>query len=325
GIHAHNDTENAVANSLAALQAGARQLQGTINGLGERCGNANLISLLPTLALKMGYDVGKAGKNLDKLTSLSLMLDERLNRQPVHQQPYVGKAAFAHKGGLHASGVNRDPATYEHIDPALVGNRRYIVMSNQAGRANVLAQMQAMEIVCDDKNLQEKLLKAVKEKERRGYSYDGAQASFELLIRRAIEDWQGPFTIKRFRVIDERRHNSHGKLVNESEATVYVSIDGQECLAAGQGNGPVNALDVALRNLLAQKFPALRKVRLIDYKVRILPPGADSSGTEAVTQVTIESRADDGTTWRTVGVSENIIEASALALTDAYEFCLLHG
>ncbi len=322
GIHAHNDTENAVANSLAAVRAGARQVQGTLNGLGERCGNANLISLIPSLTLKMGYETGLTDGGLKKLTDLSRLLDERLNRAPNRHQPYVGEAAFAHKGGLHVSAVAKDPRTYEHIDPALVGNKRTIVISDQAGRANVLARLSEIGIEVTDEDKIRRLLEVVKEKEFAGYAYDGAEASFELLARQALGEVPRYFQTERFRVMDDRRRNAKGELVTESEATVTVQVKGEQIMRVAMGNGPVNALDTALREALASVYPQLGQMQLVDYKVRIMPPRHDSTGTDAVTRTVIESADHHGHRWATVGVSPNVIDSSYIALRDAYAYLL---
>ena len=326
GIHCHNDTENAVANSLAAVRAGCRQVQGTINGLGERCGNANIISLIPTLRLKLGYDIGIDDAGLKGLTKLSRMLDNRLNRPANEHAAYVGAAAFAHKGGLHVSAVNKDPRTYEHIDPAVIGNQRNIVVSNQAGRANIIARLQELDVAINSDNPKlQRMVDEVKEKEHQGYAFDNAEASFELLARRMMDQVPEFFTIERFRVMDERRFNARGKLVLESEATVSIRVGGHQRLEVALGNGPVNALDMALRKALESLYPELSGVRLIDYKVRILQPSADGDGTDATTRVMIESGDEAGLIWRTFGVSPNIIDASVMALADSMTFKLLRN
>lgn len=320
GVHFHNDTGNAVANSLAGVRAGARQVQGAINGLGERCGNANLVSVIPTLMLKMGYETGIGKEDLPRLTHLSRMLDERLNRQPDRHAPYVGESAFAHKGGLHVSAVEKDPQTYEHVAPALVGNRRHIVVSDQSGRSNILSRFRDIGVEIDPKNPKVgRLLELVKEQEFNGYAYDGAEASFELLARRALGDVADYFHCTHFRVIDERRWNSLGELVTLSEATVKLEVGGQPYMTVAEGNGPVNALDAAMRKVLVVRYPALGDLRLVDYKVRILTPG---DGTRAVTRVMIESADADGAHWSTVGVSTNIIDASYNALRDSIVYKL---
>ncbi len=323
GIHAHNDTENAVANSLAAIRAGVCQVQGTLNGLGERCGNANLVSLIPTLMLKTDFEIGVTEEKLAQLTSLSHLLDERLNRAPFKNAPYVGESAFAHKGGAHVSAVEKDPRTYEHIDPTLVGNRRHIVVSDQSGRSNILSRLTEIGIEIDSKDPKvERLVAEVKEQEFQGYAYDGAEASFELLAHRALGDVPDYFNINRFRVMDERRWNAKGERVIESEATVMVEIAGETSYQVANGNGPVNALDIALRKALVPVYPELEDMRLVDYKVRILTPQA---GTRAVTRVIIESSDATGLRWNTVGMSENIIDASFNALRDSYRWKLMRS
>jgi 2-isopropylmalate synthase len=322
GIHAHNDTENAVANSLAAIKAGARQVQGTLNGLGERCGNANMMSVIPSVCLKPTYsDIVTTGINeshLRQLTSTSRLLDELLNRAPNRHQAYVGDSAFAHKGGLHVSAVQKDPKTYEHIEPERVGNRRHVLVSDQAGRSNILARMRevGIEVESDDNRVM-RLLEDVKQREFEGYSYDGAEASFELMARRALGQVPDYFTVDRFRVMVERRYNARGKLVTISEATVKMIAGGQEKLTVGEGNGPVNALDMAIREGLLGLYDELSDLHLVDYKVRIL-----NGGTEAVTRVLIESADASGERWFTVGVSPNIVEASFDALHDSITYKL---
>ncbi|MGF1640026.1 MAG: citramalate synthase [Rhodospirillales bacterium] len=320
GIHCHDDTGNAVANSLAAVRAGVRQVQGTLNGLGERCGNANLISIIPSLALKMGYDLGVGPADLTRLTHVSRLLDERLNRAPNRGAPYVGETAFAHKGGLHVSAVEKDPRCYEHIVPELVGNHRRIVVSDQSGRANILARFRDIGLAIDPNNPKVvELLDTVKAREFDGYAYDGAEASFELLARRAIDGVPEYFRCTAFRVIDERRWNARGELVTLSEATVKMEVGNRPYMTVEEGNGPVNALDAALRKVLIPVYPQLETVRLVDYKVRILTPG---DGTRAVTRVMIESAAERGEHWSTVGVSTNIIDASYMALYDSIVYRL---
>jgi 2-isopropylmalate synthase len=321
GIHTHNDTENAVANTLAAVQAGARQVQGTLNGLGERCGNANLVSLIPTLILKMGYETGIGADGLAHLTAISRALDERLNRTPDRHAAYVGANAFAHKAGLHASAVAKHAACYEHIDPQVVGNRRNIVISDQAGRANLLARLGDLGLTEPPTDAQVRaLLASIKEREANGYAYEGAAASFELLARRALGQVPDYFRLISFRIIDERRFNARNELVTLSEATIKVEVGGAQRMIVAEGNGPVNALDTALRQALSGTFPALEHMHLADYKVRILTPDA---GTAAVTRVIIESVDDDGRRWSTVGVSTNVIDASYNALHDSITYKLL--
>ena len=320
GIHAHDDTGNAIANSLAAVRAGVRQVQGTLNGLGERCGNANLIAIIPSLMLKMGYTTNVAPEDMQKLTHISRMLDERLNQAPRRGAAYVGEAAFAHKGGLHVSAVEKDPKTYEHIDPALVGNRRHIVVSDQSGRSNILARFREVGIDIDPKDKQiGRLVEIVKENEFNGYAYDGAEASFELLARRALGTVPEYFQCTNFRVIDERRWDAKNDLLTLSEATVKLRVGGTEYMTVAEGNGPVNALDAAIRKVLVDMYPSLSSLRLVDYKVRILTPG---DGTRAITRVMIESADGSGHRWSTVGVSPNIIDASYNALRDSLVYKL---
>ncbi|QQP91843.1 citramalate synthase [Skermanella sp. TT6] len=320
GIHTHNDTENAVANSLAAVRAGARMIQGTLNGLGERCGNANLVSLIPTLMLKMGYETGITADGLRRLTQVSRGLDERLNRAPDRHKPYVGESAFAHKGGLHVSAVEKDPTSYEHVDPASVGNRRTIVVSDQAGRSNLLARFREIGIEIDarDERIAD-LVDLVKRREYDGYAYDGAEASFELLARRALGEVPDFFRLQSFRVIDERRWNARDELITLSEATIKLDVGSQSLMTVAEGNGPVNALDIALRKALVPAYPELEGLRLVDYKVRILTP---NDGTKAVTRVMIESIDGRGDRWTTVGVSANVIDASYNALHDSITYRL---
>jgi len=317
GIHCHNDAGVAVANSLAAIRAGAKQVQGTINGLGERCGNADLITLIPTLVLKLGYETSIAEQNLPKLMQLSRMLDERLNRAPNVQAPYVGEAAFAHKGGLHASAAQKDPRTYEHVPPEKVGNSRQYLVSDQAGKSNMIARFAefGIDVKADDPRL-DKLIRVVKEREFDGWAFDSAEASFELLARRTLGEVPEYFNIGRFRVMDERRFNARGQLIVESEATTTITVGNVIYHEVALGNGPVNAVDTALRKALSSAYPSLEEVELVDYKVRILDSKEEQSGTGAITRVLIEFRTPDGTTWRTVGLSTNIIDASVVALGD---------
>jgi 2-isopropylmalate synthase len=320
GIHCHNDTGNAIANSLLAVRAGARQVQGTLNGLGERCGNADLIAIIPNLTIKMGFEVGFSANELTRLTHLSRLLDERLNRAPARNAPFVGESAFAHKGGLHVSAVEKDPRAYEHIVPELVGNHRRIVVSDQAGRSNILARFRdvGLEIDPNDPKLS-RLLEVIKAREYDGYAYDGAEASFELLAHQALGGVPEYFRCSSFRVIDERRWNAKGDLVTLSEATVKMEVNGERYMTIEEGNGPVNALDAALRKVLTPAYPQLADVRLVDYKVRILSPG---DGTRAVTRVMIESACGSSEHWSTVGVSTNIIDASYCALFDSIVYKL---
>ena len=325
GIHCHNDIGLAVANSIAAIKAGARQVQGTINGLGERCGNADLITLIPTLMLKLGYKTSIPEEKISKLLSLSRMVDDRLNLVPNSHAPYVGSAAFAHKGGLHASAAQKDPRTYEHIPPETVGNERSFVISDQIGRSNVLARFSevGIEIPADDIRI-EKLIREIKEKEYNGWSFDSAEASFELLARKALGQVPDYFTIGRFRVTDERRFNAKGELVVESEATAAITIGSHTQYEVEYGNGPVHAIDKAIRKALIQFYPSLGDVDLIDFKVRILEPHEGQKGTGAVTRVLIEFKDKHDTIWRTVGVSTNIIDASVMALSDGMVWKLMN-
>ena len=325
GIHCHNDIGLAVANSIAAIKAGARQVQGTINGLGERCGNADLITLIPTLMLKLGYKTSIPEEKISKLLSLSRMVDDRLNLVPNSHAPYVGSAAFAHKGGLHASAAQKDPRTYEHIPPETVGNERSFVISDQIGRSNVLARFSevGIEIPADDIRI-EKLIREIKEKEYNGWSFDSAEASFELLARKALGQVPDYFTIGRFRVTDERRFNAKGELVVESEATAAITIGSHTQYQVEYGNGPVHAIDKAIRKALIQFYPSLGDVDLIDFKVRILEPHEGQKGTGAVTRVLIEFKDEHDLIWRTVGVSTNIIDASVMALSDGMVWKLMN-
>ena len=330
GIHTHNDTENAVACSLAAVDSGARQIQGTLNGLGERCGNANLITLIPTLLLKepyaSRYETGVKPEALAGLTRISRMLDDILNRVPSKQSAYVGASAFAHKAGLHASAILKDPSTYEHIDPAIVGNERIIPMSNQAGRSNLRKRLTDAGLTVDagDPALG-RILEQIKQREAEGYSYDTAQASFELLARDELRQLPNFFEVKRYKVTVERRKNKYNKMVSLSEAVVVVKVDGEKKLSVsesldsdGSDRGPVNALSRALAKDLGQYSRILDDMHLVDFKVRIT-----QGGTEAVTRVIIDSEDGQGRRWSTVGVSANIVDASFEALLDAIQWKLV--
>lgn len=321
GIHCHNDTDNAVANSLSAVRAGVRQVQGTINGIGERCGNANLISIIPNLILKMGFETSITTEKLTSLTHLSHLLDDRLNRTPNQHAPYVGSAAFAHKGGLHVSAMAKDSTSYEHINPELVGNERTILVSDKAGKSNILDRLAqfGIKIKADDERVNE-LVHEVKQREKLGYAYEGAEASFELLARKILGSVPEYFTVESFRVIGERRLGAKGKIIDVNEATVKLMINGTEVMTAAEGNGPVSALYAALRKLLIPHFPALKNITLTDYKVRILN---SQDGTNAVTRVMIESRDDKGNILNTIGVSTNVIEASFNALHDSVTYKLM--
>ncbi|MCV6584300.1 MAG: citramalate synthase [Marinibacterium sp.] len=330
GIHTHNDTENAVAGSLAAIDAGARQVQGTLNGLGERCGNANLTSLIPTLLLKEPYasrfDTGISAEALRGLTRVSRMLDDILNRVPVKQQAYVGASAFAHKSGLHASAILRNPATYEHVPPDSVGNARIIPMSNQAGQSNLRKRLADAGIaVAEGDPALGRILEVIKTREDAGYSYDTAQASFELLARDELGQLPEFFQVKRYKVTVERRKNKHNRMVSISEAVVVVTVDGVKKLSVsesfdetGHDRGPVNALSKALAKDLGRYSDQLRDMKLVDFKVRIT-----QGGTEAVTRVIIDSEDGQGRRWSTVGVSANIVDASFEALLDAIRWKLV--
>lgn len=323
GIHCHNDTESAVANSLAAVRAGVRQVQGTINGVGERCGNANLISIIPALVLKMGFTTGVSKEKLSQLTHVSRFLDDRLNRSPNQHAPYVGAAAFAHKGGLHVSAMAKDSTSYEHIDPAVVGNLRTVLVSDKAGKSNILDRIKQFGIRVDsDDERVGALVTEVKNREKIGYAYEGAEASFELLARRHLGSVPEYFEVLSFRVIGERRHNAKGKLISVSEATIKVLVDGEELMTVAEGNGPVNALDGALRKALMKHFPVVKDIALTDYKVRILTPG---EGTKAITRVMVESRDSKGHVWNTIGVSANVIDASFNAIFDSVTYKLLNA
>jgi len=327
GIHAHNDTEQAVANSLAAVRGGVRQIQGTLNGIGERCGNANLVSIIPTLLLKPFYadrfEIGVSVEALKGITALSHRFDEIVNRAPNRQAPYVGASAFATKAGIHASAIVKDPSTYEHVPPESVGNSRRVLVSDQAGRSNLLAELSRLGIAVDKADTRlETLLSAVKEREAVGYSYEGADASFELLARRTLGTVPEYFTVESFHVTVERRFDAEGRRrhFSESEAVVKLRVGGERLLTVGEGNGPVNALDRALRKDLGVYQDVIADLELIDYKVRIL-----NGGTEAVTRVLIESRDGTGASWSTVGVSENVVDASFEALIDSIVFKLVRA
>ena len=330
GIHTHDDTENAVACTLAAVDAGARQIQGTLNGLGERCGNANLTTLIPILLLKepyaSRYEIGVSPEALRGLTRTSRMLDEILNRVPMKQAGFVGSSAFAHKAGLHASAIAKDPSTYEHIDPALVGNTRVIPMSNQAGQSNLRKRLSdaGLSVAKGDPALG-RILEVVKDREAQGYAYDTAQASFELLARDVMGQLPHLFEVERYRVTVERRRNAEGRMVSLSEAVVVIDVDGEKRLSVsesldedGADRGPVNALSKALAKDLGKYSSLLEDMRLVDFKVRIT-----QGGTEATTRVIIDSEDGQGRRWSTVGVSANILDASFEALLDAIRWKLI--
>ncbi|MGA1801219.1 citramalate synthase [Rhizobium sp. HT1-10] len=323
GIHAHNDTGQAIANSLIAVEAGVRQIQGTLNGLGERCGNADLVALIPTLALKAAYnsrfETAIDSERLIGLTGLSHAFDELLNRSPNYQAPYVGGSAFATKAGIHASALLKDPRTYEHVPPESVGNFRKVMVSDQGGKANFINALKrrGIAVAKDDPKL-DRLISIVKEREASGYAYEGADASFELLARRTLGTIPEFFSIDGFRVMVERRFDSHGRVKTVSEAVVRLIVDGKTIMSVAEGDGPVNALDLALRRDFGKYQADIEDLVLADFKVRIL-----NGGTEAITRVLIESNDSDGVRWWTVGVSENIIDASFEALMDSVVYKLM--
>jgi 2-isopropylmalate synthase len=323
GIHAHNDTEQAVANSLAAVRAGARQIQGTLNGLGERCGNANLCSLIPTLKLKPEFadrfEIGVSAEQMAGLVMVSRTLDDMLNRAPNRHAAYVGESAFVTKTGIHASAVLKDPHTYEHVTPDSIGNHRKVLVSDQAGRSNVIAELDRAGIPYDkaDPKLA-RLVDELKEREATGYAYESANASFELLARRTLGHVPSYFEVEQFDVNVEQRYNAVGRRVTVALAVVKVDVAGEHLISAAEGNGPVNALDLALRKDLGKYQKYIEGLKLIDYRVRIL-----NGGTEAVTRVLIESQDEKGESWTTVGVSPNIIDASFQALMDSVIYKLV--
>ena len=323
GIHAHNDTEQAVANSFAAVRAGARQIQGTLNGLGERCGNANLVSIIPTLKLKKEFsdifDIGVSDAALKKLAHVSRALDDLLNRASNRHAPYVGASAFATKAGIHASAIAKDPATYEHVEPDSVGNKRKVLVSEQAGKSNILAELDriGLKVNKDDPRIG-RLLEIVKDRETIGYAYEAADASFEMLARRTLGSVPNYFDVTQFDVNVEQRNNARGERVTVTLAVVKVRVGDDNVISAAEGNGPVNALDRALRKDLGQYQKYIDGLKLTDYRVRIL-----NSGTEAVTRVLIESEDETGDHWTTIGVSANIIDASFQALMDSIVYKLV--
>lgn len=324
GIHAHDDTGHAVANSLAAVAAGARQIQGTLNGIGERCGNANLVTLIPTLMLKepfrSRFALKVSGATLGEITAISRAFDEIVNRSPDRHAPYVGANAFATKAGIHASALLKEPETYEHVPPESVGNRRRVLVSDQAGKSNLIGELARLGIAVDkaDPRL-DALLADVKEREAQGYAYEAADASFELLARRRLGEVKSFFDVLGFRVMVERRFNAIGELVTVSEAVVKLAIDGETRMSVAEGNGPVNALDKALRKDLGRYQDVIDQMELTDFKVRIL-----NGGTDAVTRVLIESQdRRSHKRWFTIGVSGNIVDASFQALIDSHTYTLL--
>jgi len=323
GIHAHNDTEQAVANSFAAVRAGARQIQGTLNGLGERCGNANLVSIIPTLKLKPEFaekfEIGVTDDALGRLLRISHRLDELLNRAPDRHAPYVGESAFATKAGIHASAIVKEPKTYEHVAPERVGNKRKLLVSDQSGRSNVLAELERIGLSLDKDDARvTRLLDEVKEREAVGYAYEAADASFELLARRMMGQVPHYFDVEKFDVNVEQRINAKGERVTVSQAVVKLKVGDEELISVAEGIGPVNALDLALRKDLGKYQSFITGLELTDYRVRIL-----NGGTQAVTRVLIESTDETGEHWRTVGVSANIIDASFQALMDSIFYKLM--
>jgi 2-isopropylmalate synthase len=310
GIHAHNDAECGVANSIAAVRQGASLVQGTINGIGERTGNANLTSILPALQLKLGYEC-VSEEQLARLTETAHYIDELLNLSPDPDQPYVGRNAFAHKGGMHVAGVNADARTFEHVDPGLVGNERDLVVSELSGKGTVVSRAEQAGLALDDEQAA-RAVRTLKEREHRGYHYEAAEASFELLLRREAGSYEPLFKLEGFRVMTEKRED--GKVV--TEATIKIWVDGERYLRTAEGNGPVNALDQALRGAITDRHPHLADIELTNYKVRILD---EHHGTGAVTRVLLDS-SDGERQWGSIGVSENIIEASWEALVDSLEY-----
>jgi 2-isopropylmalate synthase len=310
GIHTHNDAECGVANSLAAVDAGARMVQGTMNGIGERCGNANLTSILPALELKLGYEV-VGPERLRLLTETSHFVDELLNVVPDADQPYVGRNAFAHKGGMHVAGIQSDARTFEHLEPELVGNSRDVLISELSGKGSVLSRAERAGIQLDA-DAAKRAVERVKEREHRGYQYEAADASFELMLRREAGQYSSLFRLESFRVITEKR--ADGGV--ETEATIKIWVEGRRYVRTAEGNGPVNALDRALRSAITDLHPHLADIELTDYKVRILD---SHDGTGAVTRVLLDS-SDGHDSWGSIGVSENIIEASWEALVDSLEY-----
>ncbi|MBW6508379.1 MAG: citramalate synthase [Desulfuromonadales bacterium] len=315
GIHAHNDSECAVANSLMAVVGGAVHIQGTMNGFGERCGNANLCSIIPSLILKMNKECLENGK-LENLRKTSRAIYELANLTPQKHQAFVGNSAFAHKGGVHVSAIQRHPETYEHIRPELVGNKTRILVSDLSGRSNILAKAIEWGIKIDDKDpVTLEILEQIKELENQGYQFEGAEASFELLMLKAMGKLKQYFHITAFRVIDTLRESDQCPV---SEATIKVKVGGRIEHMAADGNGPVNALDRAMRKALISFYPQLSEIKLLDYKVRVLP---SSQGTDAMIRVLVETGDKDGR-WGTVGVSSNVVEASYQALADAFTYKL---
>lgn len=320
GIHCHNDTGNAVANSIEAVRAGVSQVQGTLNGLGERCGNANLITLIPIFILKFGYDLGIKKEDLQELKHVSNFLSDILNRTYDNYAPFIGSSAFAHKGGLHASAIVKNSELYEHVDPELFSNSRNILVSNQSGRASIISKLQELDInYLTDEDKVTKLINLVKDKEAFGYSYDSANASFAILAFKIFAQKFDFFTLDYYRVLDEKRVITETEIINISTAIIKLKISGGEVLNVAEGNGPVNALDKAFKKSLLNFYPILGQTKLTDYKVRILN---SESATEALIRVLIEMKDDSGNRWISVGVSTDLIDASFQALFDAYNYYL---
>jgi len=319
GIHTHNDSETAVANALAAVKEGVRMVQGTINGYGERCGNANLCSIIPNLQLKMGYSCIEE-KQLEKLTSISRAIAENVNLAPDEHGAFVGRSAFAHKGGIHVSAVERNPLTYEHISPEAVGNERRIVISDQSGLSNVLSKARSFGIDLKKQDpTTRKILERLKELEHQGYQFEAAEASFQLLMRAALGQRQELFKLKGFQVHCDMLQGAGETPYSNSLATIKVAVKGTDMLEVAEGNGPVSALDLALRKALVKFYPEIAAFHLTDYKVRILDGG---EGTSAKTRVLVES-SNGQERWTTVGVSTNILEASYQAVVEGIEYGLL--
>ena len=319
GVHFHNDTDNATYNSIESVRLGVMQVQGTFNGLGERCGNANLVNVAANLILKMNVKC-KLTSKLNKITNASRFIDETLNRQSPRNLPFVGSAAFAHKGGLHISAVEKNPKSYEHIDPAKVGNNRVLVVSNQSGVGNIINRLKKFRIKIKKDDLRvKKFLDIVKNQEFLGYAYDGAEASFELLARRSLQKFKEFYSLESFKVSDEKRKDSESKFVPISEARIKIFVEKNEFYSAAEGNGPIHALDIALRKALIKFYPRIKSLNLVDYKVRILTP---QDGTNALVRVRIES-SNKNEKWSTIGVSHNVIDASYIALHDSITYHLL--
>lgn len=316
GIHTHNDGEVGVANTLYAVKQGVNQVQGTMNGYGERCGNANLSSIIPNIKFKLGIDCISENE-IKKLYEVSHFIHELTNLPPLKNHPFIGESAFAHKGGLHVSAVMKNPDTYEHLAPETIGNRRRVLVSDLSGRSNILYKAKELGIELDPKDERiNEILMALKKLENDGYEFEGADASFELLIRKELGEYKKPFHLRGARTITEKRKDDEDAL---TEATIIVEVDGVTEQTASTGNGPVHALDNAFRKALEKFYPSLKNVRLKDYRVRVV---STSHGTDAKVRVLIES-GDGETDWSTVGVSENIVEASWKALVDSIDYKLL--